>query len=70
MHVGGLFWDLAKAFDYVYHEILLTELNFYGIQGSAANWFRSYVIDRRHRVEIKSYNNTHKLCSNWGMIKH
>jgi hypothetical protein len=44
MHVGAIFCDLAKAFDYVYHEILLT--TFWGggggIQGETASWFRSY----------------------------
>jgi hypothetical protein len=31
MHVGGVFCDLATAFNYVNHEILLIKLHFYGI---------------------------------------
>jgi hypothetical protein len=31
MHVGGIFCDLAKAFDYMNHAVLLAELLFYGI---------------------------------------
>jgi hypothetical protein len=41
MHVGGILCYLAKAFDFVNHEILLSKLHFYGIQGMAAEWFRS-----------------------------
>jgi hypothetical protein len=37
MHVGGILCDLAKAFDCENHEILLTKLHFYGIQGTARN---------------------------------
>jgi hypothetical protein len=47
VHVGGIFCDLVKAFDCVNHEILLTKTHFYGIQKSAANWFRSYVTNGR-----------------------
>jgi hypothetical protein len=31
MHVGGIFSDLAKAYDCVCHEILVAKLHFYGI---------------------------------------
>jgi hypothetical protein len=43
MHVGRIFRELAKAFESVNHEILLTKLQFYGIQAVTANWFRSYL---------------------------
>jgi hypothetical protein len=40
MHVGEIFCDLEKAFGCVTHDILLNKLNFCGIQGMAAKWFR------------------------------
>jgi hypothetical protein len=37
MHVGGIFCDLAKAFNCVNHEILLAKLHYHGIQGTVVN---------------------------------
>jgi hypothetical protein len=40
--LGGISCDLAKASDCVNHEILLAKLQYYGIEGTVANWFRSF----------------------------
>jgi hypothetical protein len=54
MNVGGIFCDLAKAFDCVNHEILLTKLCYFGIKGSTANCFKSYLTDIKQKIEITS----------------
>jgi hypothetical protein len=63
MHVGGVFFDTAKAFDCVNHEILLAKLHYYGIQGTVANWFRSCLTNRKQKIEIKSFG---QFSSKWG----
>jgi hypothetical protein len=52
--MGGISCDLAKVFDCVNLELLLMKLKFYGIQGVAGQWFKSYLNNRRQKVEIKS----------------
>jgi hypothetical protein len=46
----GIFCDLAKASYCVNHEILPAKLHYYGIQGTAANWLKSYLTEKN---EIK-----------------
>ena len=56
-----IFMDLSKAFDIVYHSILIKKL--YGVQGSNLRWFESYFSNRKEYI---SYNN--KNCTTFESI--
>ena len=47
-----IFLDFAKAFDTVNHEILLNKLQYYGINGMALSWFKSYLSNRTQFTEV------------------
>ena len=64
------FCDLAKAFDYVTHEILLVRLQFYGIRHVAEDCFRCFVGNRRQKVEVTSPNSTKNFFSAFSTLKH
>jgi hypothetical protein len=51
IHVGGIFCDLAKAFDCLNHERLLAKLHFYDIQGVTADWFRRYLTNKDRKLK-------------------
>ena len=41
--VCRIFIDFEKACDAVSHDVLLEQVNHYGIRGISNNWFRSYL---------------------------
>ena len=55
-------FDFSKAFDCVYHPLLLFKLRNAGFSDNAVNWVRSYLSDRRQCVKVGND------CSTWEPI--
>jgi hypothetical protein len=68
--VGGLFYDLERAFACVNHKIPLSKLEFYGVKGKEKLWFESHFINRYQSVSIKKHMLNQNYSSTWEEIKH
>ena len=55
--------DLSAAFDTVDHTVFLHKLyNKFGIEDEALSWFRSFLVNRKHRVSINGISSdSHRL---------
>ena len=42
-YVGSVFFDLRKAFDRVWHSVLLSKLKAAGVAGAAFQWFTNFL---------------------------
>jgi hypothetical protein len=67
--VGGIAYDLRKEFDCVYHGILFSKLEQYGIIGKFKALIKSYLTERYQRVTIHNNANNNDYSS-WELVKH
>src|SRR6218665_1514424 len=49
----GVFFDISKAFDTVYHKLLIKKLEYFGIRGIAKSWFENYLTGGSQYVCIR-----------------
>ena len=66
-NVGGLFYDLQKAFDCVNHGILLKKMKFHGILGTVHKLMKPY-LGNRYQSVIKDRSN--KIFSTRELVWH
>ena len=55
----GVFIDLSKAFDTADHQILIKKLQYYGIDDTALEWFKSYLSNRKQYISSQDVS---KIC--------
>lgn len=53
----GIFCDLSRAFDCVKHNLLLSKLSEYNINGVPLKWIQSYLSNRSQYVKLFHYKN-------------
>ena len=53
---GSVFIDLAKAFNTVDHDVLLSKLEYYGVCNQSLQWFKNYFTGRKQFVHIDSWS--------------
>ena len=61
--VRVVFCDISKAFDRVWHRVLLFKLSSVGIKGKMLQWLSSYLSNRTQRVVLNGQN------SEWVSVK-
>ena len=61
MCTSGVFLDFSKAFDIVNHEILLNQLESYGIRGLPFKFFNSYLTNRQQYVKLGNFESPKQI---------
>jgi hypothetical protein len=66
--VGGIFFDLEKAFDCLNHDVLISKLQFYGVNGKAKLWLESYLNSKYQRTQVFDEKANLTSFSTWEKI--
>jgi hypothetical protein len=53
---------------YFVNDLLLSKLQFYGVRGVILLWLKSYLTNRKQRVDLESIN-LHNYTSGWDTVK-
>ena len=61
----GIFLDLSRAFDAVNHETVLHKLDHDGVKGTALEWLKNYLTNRKQIVNYKSVKSVASLIRLW-----
>ena len=56
--IDVIYFDFAKAFDFVPHHRLLSKLNSYGIRGSVLQWIVAFLHNRKQRVALNGFKSS------------
>jgi hypothetical protein len=67
-YIVGLFCYLTKASDSFSHELLVLRSEFYGVKGFTLNWQKSYLHNRKQRVELQ-FVSSPNLPSDWETVE-
>ena len=68
LSVAGIFCNLEKDFDCVNHDILVDNVQFYGITGKFLGLIQSYLKGRYQKVFIDKFNAYDDVSSGWRKI--
>ena len=63
LEVRGVFLDISKAFDRVWHEGLLLKLSLNGISGNLLKLLRDFLYCHKQRVVLNGQNSSWENCN-------
>ena len=59
-HIRGVFLDISKAFDKVWHERIIFKSKTYGVEGKLVMLLETYLKNRNQRVVLNGFNSSWK----------